>query len=74
MICTNYCNVSATFDSGTFQFFGISAPLREHQYCNSIQDEYNLSFEDFTRLEILIAGVVDNYLEYKIDQRTQNDN
>ena len=69
MICTNYCNVSADFDSGTFMYFGVSAPLREHQYCNSIQDEYNLDYEDFKRLEILIAGVVDNYLKYKTEDK-----
>jgi hypothetical protein len=46
-------------------YFGVSAPLHKHQYQNNIQDEYNLSFEDFQNLEILIAGVVDKYLEHK---------
>jgi hypothetical protein len=65
MITANHCNVQACFDTGTFQYFSVTAPLKKHQYQNSIQDEYNLSYEDFTALEILIAGVVDKYLKEK---------
>jgi hypothetical protein len=71
MITTNYCNVQAIFDTGTFMYFGVSTPLKEHQYTCNIQDEYNLSFEDFTALEIMIASVVDRYIKHKKDQ---NDN
>jgi hypothetical protein len=63
MITTKNCNVSAQFDSGSFMHFGVSAPLKH--YFNNIQDEYNLSFEDFQNLEILIASVVDKYLDHK---------
>ena len=70
MITTNYCNVSAEFDSGTFMYFGVSAPLREHQFCNSIQDEYNLSFGDFIGFFIglsfagaLIYALLEWYME-----------
>jgi len=65
MIVGKDCTVSANFDSGTFINFGVSAPLNEHQYTNSIQDEYNLSFEDFTVLEIMIASTVDKYITMK---------
>ena len=65
MIQTPLCSVSAAFDSGTFMHFGVTAPLKENQYTNSIQGEYNLSFEDFTVLEILIAQTVSEYLKGK---------
>jgi len=65
MISTGKVNVSAQFDSGTFMHFGVSAPLKENQYTNSIQDEYMLSFEDFTMLEIMIASTVDKYITMK---------
>jgi hypothetical protein len=65
MVEAKNCYVSANFDTGVFMNFSITAPLKENQYTNSIQDEYNLSFDDFQNLEILIAGVVSKYLESK---------
>jgi len=63
MIEAKHCTVQANFDSGSFQNFGITAPLHNHQYQNSIQSEYNLSFKDFQVLEIMIAEVVNKYLK-----------
>ena len=68
MVESKNCTVSANFDSGTFMNIGLSAPLHKHQYQNNIQDEYNLSFEDFNNLEILISGAIDKYLDYKKEQ------
>ncbi len=65
MIRGKKCIVSANFDSGTFMNIGVSAPLRENQYTNSIQDEYGLSYKDFTMLEIMIARTVDRYITMK---------
>jgi hypothetical protein len=67
MIQANFCTVSAQFDSGTFMYFGVTVPLKEEQYTSSIQTEYNLSYGDFTALEILIAGTVSDYLKRKND-------
>ena len=65
MITTKYCNISACFDSSIFMYFAVTAPLKEHQYENNIQNEYNLTFEDFTCLEIMIATTVDKYIKNK---------
>ena len=68
MITAKNCVVSASFDSGTFSgCFAVSAN-EPTSYCatrTNIQSVYNLSFDDFTALEILIAHTVNDYLERK---------
>ncbi len=62
MISTDTCIITANFDSGTFKHIGVSPPDTSRMGQN-IQSYYNLSFEDFTTLEILIAGIVNKYLK-----------
>lgn len=68
MILSKYVAVAASFDSGTFKGFSVTAnnPTSYNDNDTNIQAVYNLSYEDFTTLEILIASTVGNYLKGKV--------
>ena len=59
--------VSAHFDSGTFLHFNVSNSqtkgYSDHE--TNIQTTYNLSFDDFTALSIMIESVINQYLTLK---------
>ena len=62
MISSPLVTVSATFDSGTFMHFGISASKLDG-YNSNIQSIYNLDKKDFQALEMLINIAVSDYLK-----------
>jgi len=63
MVIPKNINVSANFDSGTLWVHKNSISYN----CTdaSIQDRYNLSFNDFEISEALIATTVEQYLKVK---------
>lgn len=67
MISSEEITVSARFDTGSFMFFGVvyNNPHSYNENNVNIQSVYNLSFEDFTALEILICSVVTKYVKEK---------
>ena len=67
MIILNKVAVSANFDSGTFLGFSVATSRTDTYNSNetNIQSAYNLSFEDFQALEVLIALATDNYIKDK---------
>ena len=67
MIISKNINVNANFDSGTFiGTFSIHKNSKSYNHTdNSIQDNYNLTFDEFNILETLIATAVEQYLEIK---------
>ena len=64
----NKIGVSAEFDSGTFMNFSVVSTKNPLSYCGTdcnIQSVENLTFEDFTALEIMIGQAVSNFLDMK---------
>jgi len=64
----NKLGVTAEFDSGTFMYFSVVSVKNPQSYnssdCN-IQAVENLTFEDFTALEIMIGQTVSDFLDMK---------
>lgn len=70
MIISNKNNVgvSAEFDSGTFMHFSVVSTKHPRSFSladSNIQSVENLSFEDFTLLEIMIGQTVSYFLDMK---------
>ena len=67
MIKYNGVAVSALFDSGDFMstFKVICNTKSLHSFDMNIQQVYDLSYDDFNVLSILIADVVSKYLKEK---------
>lgn len=64
----NHVGVTAHFDSGTFQGFGVVSTKYPNSYSTNdtnIQSVESLSFEDFTALEIMISQTVSDFLDMK---------
>ena len=64
----NKVGVQAQFDSGSFMHFSVVSTKNPESYCtndNNIQSVENLTFEDFTALEIMIGQAVSNFLDMK---------
>lgn len=60
--------VSAEFDTGIFMHFNIMSTKNKNTILEShtdIQDIEQLTFEDFTALEIMIAETVSRFLDMK---------
>ena len=56
--------VSPDFDSGSFMnSFTVTNELNDRWGNQNIQSAHNLDFDDFKALSLLIAGVVDKYLQ-----------
>uniref|UniRef100_A0A6H1ZC16 Uncharacterized protein n=1 Tax=viral metagenome TaxID=1070528 RepID=A0A6H1ZC16_9ZZZZ len=57
--------VSAIFDVGVFKdnFAVASMPDKNNQYGENIQTKYNLTKQDFTNLEIIIATAIYKYIK-----------
>ena len=67
MVVSKNITVSSKFDSGDFMgVFSIHAKSKSYDVYNTcIQKVYDLSFDDFKVLEVLIAGTVEQYLTAK---------
>lgn len=68
MIVSKNITVSSEFDSGDFMgSFSVHAKSESYDvYDTCIQKVYDLSFDDFKALEVLIAGTVEQYLATKV--------
>lgn len=67
----NKIGVSAQFDSGRFMNFSVFScknPTSYNSMDSNIQSVENLSFEEFTALEAIIANSVDNFIKMKNKQ------
>ena len=67
MIISEKVNVSAEFDTGDFTGkFKVNFNGKGYSsWDNCIQKQYNLSFDDFKILELLICSTVEKYLNSK---------
>lgn len=64
----NNIDVRAAFDSGQFLHFTVTSTKNNGSYVPAdyqIQKVENLTFEDFTALEIVIGQAVSNFLDMK---------
>ena len=68
MVVSKNITVSSRFNSGDFTgVFSVHAKSENYDvYDTSIQKVYDLSFDDFKVLEVLIAGTVEQYLATKV--------
>lgn len=67
MVVSKNITVSSRFDSGDFTgSFSVHAKSKNYDiYDTCIQKVFDLSFDDFKVLEVLIAGTVEQYLTAK---------
>jgi len=67
MIESTHIIVDAVFDTGKFMYISLSVPLskRKQKYNGSIQENYNLTKEDFIVIETFIAVTINKYLKSK---------
>ena len=68
MVVSKNITVSSGFDFGDFTgVFSVHAKSKSYDvYDTCIQKVYDLSFDDFKVLEVLIAGTVEQYLATKV--------